>query len=592
MTPVLSTHQEVRDLIAKDPARAAIAARELVAAKPSDEEAAELLRAAVLEETKASPEPPVEEKPKPNPVLETARKELNDGHEEQAELLVREYLKQFPNDFRATLLMGEIAARCDFFDDADRIFLHAIALAPAEPLPRISLARFRQQIGRLDDAIELLDQVITLRPTHHVALSLKPTMLMQSRKLAEAEAGYLDLIRAWPRDGLAWMNLASLLNSLGRYGESVAAYRTAVALKPTFGGGWWGIANLRIASFFPQDIEAMIDALEAPEIDPKDEVGIHYALFQAHNKYREFDDAFAHLRRANELQKSKVTRQRNAANRDPELLRGVFTPDLLRTFTGSGSRRRDPIFIVGMHRAGSTLVEQILASHSNVEGTEELFDLNRIASRLAARFEGESWLEVIDRVPAEQLRETGELYIAHTQLRRRTDKPRFTDKMPLNWEYAGLIHLILPNAKILDVRRHPLDCCFSIYGQHFQPGVDYAFDLADIGRYYRAYVACMAHIDRVLPNRVHRIFHEDLVDNFETEVRNLLTYLELPFEASCLDFHSTDRAVHTPSSQQVRQPINRRGQGRWRNYEEHLQPLKSALGSVLDVYPKIPTDVH
>jgi hypothetical protein len=244
-----------------------------------------------------------------------------------------------------------------------------------------------------------------------------------------------------------------------------------------------------------------------------------------------------------------------------------------------------------MHRAGSTLVEQILASHPFVEGTEELVELNRLVGQMMSRHQADNWLSALDGVSPDDLRGIGELYISRTNFRRYTSRPFFTDKMPMNWEFTGLIHLILPNARIIDVRRHPLDCGFSIYGQHFHSHVDFASGLDDIGQYYRSYVAGMAHIDAVLPGRVHRVFHEAMIEDFETEVRKLLDYLELPFDEGCLNYHATERAVHTPSSQQVRQPINRLGQGRWRKYEQHLDPLKAALGSVLTSYPDVPADL-
>lgn len=589
MTAEYPRHREVLELIDTDPTKAADAARELVAEHPGDEQAALLLAKAVAEGAKGAPARPEEEKPTPNPVLDKAREDLAAGRDEEAEIAIRGYLKHFPNDVRAALMMAEIAARCELIDDADRILLHAISLAPSDSAPRIALAKFRQQIRRLDDAVQLFDQVLTLQPAHFGALSLKALMLMQARRLDEAEAAYREFIRTWPANEDAWLNLGSILSSLGRYGESVAAYRTAIALKPAFGTAWSGLANLRIAKFFRHDVADMGAAIEDPDFNPKDEVGIRYALFRALDSIAEYDQAFANLYRANELQKADVTGPQRTSMRDVELLRSVFTPELLERFSGSGSPKDNPIFIVGMHRAGSTLVEQILASHPLVEGTEELIELNRLVGQIMSSRQVDSWPAALESLTPDDLRGAGETYLSRTDFRRLTDRPFFTDKMPMNWEFAGLIHLILPNTKIVDVRRHPLDCGFSIYGQHFQTNVDYAFGLADIGEYYRSYVACMAHIDAVLPGRVHRVMHEALIEDFEGEVRKLLNYLELPFDEACLNFHSTDRAVHTPSSQQVRQPINRRGQGRWRNYEQHLEPLKASLGSVLTAYPGVPS---
>ncbi|MET0247352.1 MAG: sulfotransferase, partial [Sphingomonas sp.] len=273
----------------------------------------------------------------------------------------------------------------------------------------------------------------------------------------------------------------------------------------------------------------------------------------------------------------KVTRNVDSAIRR-------FTPGFFAARSGQGYPAADPIFIVSMPRSGSTLIEQILASHSMIEGTEELYDLERIALDLAPGEPAGSYLNRIGDLTASQLRDLGRHYIDATQRHRHTDRPFFTDKMPSNWVFTGLIHLILPNAKIVDVRRHPMACGFANFAQHYNWGINFAYDLTDIGSFYRDYVRQMAHFDQVSPGLVHRVIHEELVGNLEGEVRRLLDYLGLPFEEGCLRFHETDRAVHTPSSEQVRQPVNRRGFDTWRNYEPWLGPLKESLGEVLENY--------
>jgi hypothetical protein len=243
-----------------------------------------------------------------------------------------------------------------------------------------------------------------------------------------------------------------------------------------------------------------------------------------------------------------------------------------------------------MPRSGSTLVEQILASHPAIEGTEELFDIGRIAGEMAPNEPAGAYMDKMASMTGAELYQLGKGYIEATRRFRQTDRPYFTDKMPSNWVYLGLIHAILPNARIIDVRRHPLGCGFANYAQHYNWGINYSYDLNDLGRFYSDYVRQMAHFDRVLPGLVHRVFYEDLVDDFEAEVRRLLDYLGLPFDEACLNFHQNKRAVHTPSSEQVRRPINRDGMTTWRNYEQWLGPLKEALGPVLDLYPDVPEE--
>jgi hypothetical protein len=256
----------------------------------------------------------------------------------------------------------------------------------------------------------------------------------------------------------------------------------------------------------------------------------------------------------------------------------------------TGAQARDPIFIVSMPRSGSTLVEQILASHSLIEGTEELYEIEGIARSIGRENSKTAYLDEIANLPADRLKTLGEEYIEKTRRYRTTSRSYFTDKMPGNWWYAGLIHKILPNAKIIDVRRHPLSCGHANFAQHYNWGNNFSYDLTDMGKFYSDYVRQMAHFDRVAPGRVHRVIYENLVEDLEGEVRRMLDYLDLPFDPACLRFFENKRAVHTPSSEQVRRPINREGMTTWRNYEPWLGPLKEALGPVLDLYPDVPAE--
>ena len=303
---------------------------------------------------------------------------------------------------------------------------------------------------------------------------------------------------------------------------------------------------------------------------------------QQRDHRRQAEAAFRHYDAGNALRRTKLVYEADETERFVDRSIALFTPDFLAERAGQGCDAPDPIFILGMPRAGSTLIEQILSSHSLVEGTSELPDIPALARR------DQNYPEGITDFAPEKLRTLGEEYLKRTRIQRRTDRPFFIDKLPNNWAHLPLIHLILPNAKIIDARRHPLGCCFSNFKQHFARGQAFSYGLERMGRYYRDYVRLMAHVDHVLPGRVHRVFYEDMVDHTEREVRRLLDYCGLDFEPACLAFHETERAVRTASSEQVRQPIFREGTEAWKPFEPWLDPLKAALGDVLTAYPAAP----
>ncbi len=298
-----------------------------------------------------------------------------------------------------------------------------------------------------------------------------------------------------------------------------------------------------------------------------------------------------HYAAGNRLRKKAVPYDAGLIHQQVASSRALFTPEFLAARRGSGCRAPDPIFVVGLPRSGSTLVEQILSSHSQIEGTMELPDVVGIVKELSGRTrrsEVSRYPEILAAMSADELRELGERYLRQTRIQRRTDAPYFIDKLPNNWAHTGLIHLMLPEAKIIDARRHPLSCCFSNFKQHFARGQNFSYSLDDLGRYYLDYVTLMAHFDAVLPGRVHRVIYERMVDDTEAEVRRLLDYCGLPFEDACLRFYENDRAVRTASSEQVRQPIFRDAVEHWRHYQPWLGPLQDALGPALDAYPSAP----
>ena len=384
------------------------------------------------------------------------------------------------------------------------------------------------------------------------------------------------------------MSYGHVLKTVGRGEDGIAAYRRAIDLAPDLGEAWWSLANLKTVKLTDADVEAMEKALARPNLGRADLYHLHFALGKALDDAGEAERAFDHYLEGNRLRRQGLSYDAGETSRHVDRSRALFTPSFFAERQGWGCTAADPIFILGMPRAGSTLVEQILASHSRVEGTTELPDIALIARSLRKGGGGADYVDGLATLDGEALRTLGESYLETTRVQRRTGRPFFIDKMPNNWVHVGLIHLILPNARIVDARRHPLDCCFSNFRQHYARGQAFSYSLDDMGRYYADYVALMDHFDQVLPGRVHRVIHEHLLDDPEGEIRRLLAWLRLDFEPACLAFHKTRRAVRTASSEQVRRPLNRDGVDQWRAYDAWLDPLKSALGPVLDSYPEAP----
>jgi hypothetical protein len=331
--------------------------------------------------------------------------------------------------------------------------------------------------------------------------------------------------------------------------------------------------------------------LAKPDLDGSDRLHLHFAVGKAFEDAGDYAQSFEHYAQGNALQRAGNRYDADLNATRIERLRGHFTRDFFSQRAGSGYDAPDPIFIVGMPRAGSTLLEQILSSHSQVEGTTELPEIISLAKELREQSDTDEiavYAEVLAGKNAAELRAMGELYVERTRIHRKTQRPFFIDKMPNNFLHIGLIQLLLPNAKIIDARRHPMGCCFSNFKQYYARGQGFSYSLSDMGRFYSDYVALMAHFDEVLPGRVHRVFYEQTVDNTETEVRRLLDYCGLAFEPACLTFFDNARPVRTASSEQVRRPVYRDSVDQWRHYEQWLDPLKAALGPVLDSYPAVP----
>jgi hypothetical protein len=402
---------------------------------------------------------------------------------------------------------------------------------------------------------------------------------------------YADVLAKHPDQSKIWMSYGHALATAGRQKDSVAAYRRCIALAPTMGEAYYSLANLKTFRFDEAEVQAMRAHLADTGINNEDRAQFHFATAKALEDSGAYAESFQHYAAGNELKLARVGYDPAATTSSVRRAKRLFNKEFFSSRDGFGSPDRAPIFIVGLPRAGSTLVEQILASHSSVEGTMELQDIMAMAANLGGpreRGQESAYPGVLAGLNATECRALGDSYIEQTRIQRKTGKPFFIDKMPNNFLHIGLIRLVLPNAKIIDARRHPMACCFSGFKQNFAQGQRYTYSLEHIGRYYRDYVELMAHFDEILPGKIHRVIYENMIEDTEGEVRRLLAYCELPFEAATLSFYDNDRAVRTASSQQVRKPIFREGLDHWRNFEPWLEPLRQTLGDVLTVYPQLP----
>ncbi|HEX8466710.1 MAG TPA: sulfotransferase [Allosphingosinicella sp.] len=517
---------------------------------------------------------------------------LVEGRLAVAERLLRPHLKEKPTDIAAIRMMAELAGRLGRYADAENLLRRALELAPGFTAARANLATILYRQNRPAEAIEMLDSLLDGEPANPAHQNLKAAALGRIGGYEEAAALYAEVLGRFPDQPKVWMSYGHVLKTVGRRSDSVAAYRRALAAAPGLGEVWWSLANLKTVVLGEGDIEAMTQALAKPALGEEDRFHLHFALGKALEDRGEAESAFAHYAQGNRLRRSAIRYDAQETDRQVERSISLFTPAFLAEREGRGCPAPDPIFILGMPRAGSTLVEQILASHSQVEGTMELPDIPAIARRLDGRRPGANALpypESLAGLSAAGLTMLGEEYLERTRIQRKTKRPLFIDKMPNNWIHSGFIHLILPNAKIIDARRHPLDCTFSNFKQHFARGQAFTYDQVELGRYYQSYVRLMAHFDAVLPGRVYRVIYERMVEDPDGETRRLLHHLGLPFEPACLRPHENERAVRTASSEQVRRPINREGLDRWRPFEPWLGALKEALGPVLEAYPEAPS---
>jgi tetratricopeptide (TPR) repeat protein len=526
------------------------------------------------------------------PQLQKAVAALRNGRPDVTEDLLLEFLETHPDHVNALKLLAEAAIACDRNEDASALLERVLEIAPDFTAARYRLTASLYLQNRLHEAIPHIDMLLERDPLNPQFRTMKASLLGQMGDDKEALALFESLVREYPKHPASWVSYGHALKSAGKQEEGVVAYRKAIELLPQLGGGYWSLANLKTFRFTDADIKEMQSQLERGDLRVEARVQFFFSLGKAFEDMKQYREAFENYEKGNALWRSTVEYDAEKTHAYVTMAKEFYTPEFFVARKGFGHPAPDPIFVVGLPRAGSTLLEQILSSHSQIEGTMELPDITSLARHLNddnATDEDElGYPELLAYLEPEEFRRRGEEYIASTRSHRVLGKPYFVDKMPNNYAHIPLIHLILPNAKIIDARRHPMGSCFSNFKQHFARGQHFTYALTDVGRFYRDYVELMAHYDQVLPGKVHRVIYEHLVEDPEREIQRIFEYLGLPFEDQCLRFHETNRAVRTASSEQVRMPLYKSGVDHWKNFESWLGPLKVALGPVLEKYPDVP----
>jgi tetratricopeptide (TPR) repeat protein len=509
------------------------------------------------------------------------------GKLSNAENLCRTFLKQHPHHVEAMRLLAEVGMKLNILHDAEFLLESALKLEPENDLLRIDYIEALRKRQKIEIAHA---EVLTLHkanPDNVHFESLYAVLCMQMGDYEKALQLFDKILTKIPGDPVTLTSKGHALKTCGKTQEAVASYRDATQSSSAYGEAWHSLANLKTVKFSDTDITKMLAQLDNDELKFMDRVYINFTLGKAFEDAEKFDQAFSHYAAGNKAKKAQTRYVAAQMTDEFEHQKKVFTKEFVSNRNNVGHSAADPIFVVGLPRAGSTLLEQILSSHSQVDGTLELPNVLALVNdlRRGGNMTGDNlYPTILNTLDADKYREFGEAYIRDTRVHRQS-APFFIDKMPNNFRHIGLIKLMLPNAKIIDARRHPMGCCFSGYKQLFAEGQAFSYDLGDAGQYYRDYQSLMNTWQSVFPGQILHVQYEDVVNDFEAQVRRILDYCGLPFEEACLSFYKTERAVRTPSSEQVRQPIYRGGIDQWKNFEAHLGPLKKSLGSVLDDYP-------
>lgn len=527
-----------------------------------------------------------------DPQLLSAASALVDNRIPDAEYALKHYLKQYPTDVAAIRMLAEVAARLGRDTDAENLLARCIELAPSFHFARQNYALILNRLNKAEPALAQAEILLQADPENLSYLNIKAVALNKMGDCEAAIALYEAIIAKHPGYSKIWHSFGHTLKTAGFLDRAVYAYRKSIQLEASYGEAYWSLANLKTFRFAGDDVRQMQLQLQTPGLGDGDRFHFDFALGKALEDQKDYAESFRHYEQGNKLRRTLIHYSHERNLHKVQECTTLFTRDFFQERKHFGVSDAAPIFILGMPRAGSTLLEQILSSHSQVEGTMELPDIISITKTLYRNLKGASaktYYPMLSEMTREESIGYGERYLRNTQVYRKQGLPFFIDKMPNNFAHVALIQLILPNAKIIDARRHPLACCFSNYKQHFARGQNFSYNLEDMGRYYADYTKLMAHFDNVLPGRIHRVHYESMVENTEAELVKMLDYCALPFEAECLRFFENSRPVRTASSEQVRKPIYKEGVDHWRHYEEWLGPLKAVLGPVLDLYPEVPT---
>ena len=503
---------------------------------------------------------------------------LHEGKLHKAEQLCRQFMQQHPQHIDGMRILAEIAVRNGVLEDAEFLLESAVAFDASHRQARIDYVQVLSKRQRFQKAVDEAKALMEQAPDNPQLQSLYAIQCMQLGDYETALTLFDKILERVPHDPVTNVSKGHALKTGGRSDDAVAAYRAALDSQPFYCDAWYSLANLKVYRFDDAELAAM-EALENnPHLGGQDRVYLQFALGKAYEDRKDYAQSFTHYAKGNAIKKAQLQYRAEGTTKECDEQISACTPKIFARQTGC--QAPDPIFILGLPRAGSTLLEQILSSHSMVDGTLELPNVLSISGklrRLSQRQSNQKYPFNLADLAAEQLTTLGEEYIRDTQIHRQS-APFFIDKMPNNFRHIGLIKLMLPNAKIIDARRDPMSCCFSGFKQLFAEGQMFSYDLEDIGEYYLDYIRLMDHWKAVLPGFVLKVQHEDVVANLEAEVRRMLDFCSLPFEESCLEFHKTERNVRTPSSEQVRQPIFSTALEQWKHYEPWLGPLKTKLG--------------
>jgi tetratricopeptide (TPR) repeat protein len=512
---------------------------------------------------------------------------LRSGRRDEAIESLRATLRESPDNVDAMRFLAQAYLKDkERLADAEALLRQATAIAPGYPPAWMLLGGVLHEVGRHRESVEAFRRVTELDPRHAPGWTGLGNAHSFAGDVEQAREAYLRAVALDPRAPGAQMGLGHVLKTLGDQSGALSAYRAAIAAKPGFGEVYWSMANLKVFRFNDAEVDAMEAQLKQGDISGSADIHFRFALGKAWEDRGNYDRAWHYYDTGNRKQRKEVFHDPVMLDERHSHIVDVFDREFLESLTGSGHDSPAPIFIVGLPRSGSTLIEQILASHSQVEGTQELPVLPRLASSIGRyRPDHRQYPQAVRDVPAKNFRAFGKQYLEEAAQYRFSDRPYFTDKLPNNFSHVGLIHLILPNAKVINARRHPFDSCLGAYKQLFGKGQHFTYDMAELADYYRKYHETMQHWHHVLPGKVLDVHYEETVTDLETQVRRILVHCGLPFEEACVRFHETDRPVKTASSEQVRQPIYTRALGTWRRYQSHLSVWQEQLADIINELP-------